>query len=115
MPLVKDLYNREWDGKKIGWINTINNARMAEYSWKRREGRMKLVYDKRHGMYDYKGRHIKEPAFEKRAVLINPKAKNGWEHFPNTEDAQNYRWSLTFTKKSYEVVEEVKPTVTIIK
>lgn len=115
MPLVKDVYNREWEGKKIGWINVINNARMAEYGWKTREGRMKLVYDIRNGMYDYKGRHIKEPAYEKRAVLINPETKQGWEHFPNTEEAQNYIWSLSYRTKVHEAVEEVVPSVTIIK
>jgi len=115
MPLTKDIYNREWEGKKIGWINVINNARMAEYSWKRRDGRMKLVYDKRNGMYDYKGRHIKEPAFERRAVLINPDLKQGWEHFPNTEEAQSYRWSLASIKRPQVVEEDIKPSYTTIK
>ena len=117
MPLVVDPRGRTWDGKQIGWIRVINNARYAEYSWKRVDGRRKLVYDKKHGMYDYKGRHIKDPAYETRPVLINPETKMGWEHFPNTEDAQEYAYSLRFHQKisAAPITEEEATGVTIIK
>jgi len=124
----RDRFNRTWKNQPVGWITVINNARMAEYSWRRvgggdrgrhrsgHNGRWKLVYDKKHGMYDYRGRHIKEPAFEKRAVLL--KRDGTYEHFPSDEDSQEYKWGLEHgtvpTPMDVEDDEDVvPPTITI--
>lgn len=103
-PPTSDLYGRTWKGKRIGWITIANNSKMAEYSWVRSyndkgknrkdmPGKWKLVYDLKNGMYDSKGNYIKEPIFEKKAVLMTEDMLS-FENFPDNEEAQEFRWNL---------------------
>lgn len=97
---VYDKLGRTWKGRKIVWIKSSNNARLALYRWVFRDGKKKLIYDKKRGMYDKDGYHIQEmrvdiiPALEGRDKNKNPIPKT-WERFPNTDEACSFIKSIT--------------------
>jgi hypothetical protein len=76
---------------------------MALYRWGRdKDGNPKLFYDRKHGMYDYKGNHIKETLIEIIPALEgcdeNGKPVEGtWERFPDTRETWVFKKSITPT------------------
>jgi len=95
-----DKFGRTWKGRKIVWISSVNAARLALYKWVVSDGKRKLVYDRKHGMYDKDGYHIKEtrvdiiPALEGKDEQGKPVPET-WERFPDTEEAWLFRKSIT--------------------
>lgn len=100
MPIIKDPLGRSWDDKKVGWVSAADSSRMAEYRWVKKEGRRRLIYDRRNGMCDEKGRNVKEPVFILWPVLYSEDSATGWVPFPRTPEAQAYRRSLVYSDVS---------------
>ena len=98
--VVYDKFGRTWKGRKIVWIRSANCARLALYRWVVRDGKQKLVYDKKRGMYDKDGYHIKDERIEIIPALEGV-GKDGrpvpgtWKRFPNTEEAYVFAKSIT--------------------
>ena len=97
--VVYDKFGRTWDGRKIVWIRSSSCARLALYRWDVQEGQRKLIYDKKRGMYDKNGYHIKEmhvnmvPALEGKDEDGHP-VPDTWERFPDTEEAYAFTMSI---------------------
>jgi len=97
-----DMFGRTWNGRKIVWINLSNCSRRALYNWVVRDDKRVLVYDKKHGMYDKNGYHIKEmkidilPALEGKDENGKPEPGT-WERFPETKEALSFQKSITQT------------------
>lgn len=103
MPVTYDKFGRTWKGRKIVWIRSANCARLALYRWVRdNNGKRKLIYDRKHGMYDKDGYHIQEtrieivPALEGQDENKKP-VKGTWERFPDTDEACSFKKSITPT------------------
>jgi len=103
MPVVYDKFGRTWKGRKVVWIRSANCARLALYRWGRdKDGNRKLIYDRKRGMYDEDGYHIKEtrieivPALEGRGEDGKP-VEGTWERFPDTDEAWSFKKSITPT------------------
>jgi hypothetical protein len=97
-----DKLGRTWKGNKIGWITVANSSNLAQFSWKKSkdDNKMKLVKDRKNGMYDYMGNWVKNTSFEKKPVLLLDE-KNNWQHFPGTEEAEIYKKYLRYGDKSH--------------
>lgn len=102
----KDPYKRTWDGKDICWIrrsciihaeyHKIKNRASKDEKKSGNFSKWKLIYDPKYGMYDRKGRYVKNAYYEEVPVLLN--IDGTWEEFPNTEEAQIFRWNLYASK-----------------
>ena len=95
-----DKFGRTWKGRKIVWIKSANCARLALYRRVIREDKKMLIYDKKRGMYDKDGYHIRDmviemiPALEGKDKYGKP-VPNTWEKFPDTDEAYNFTRSIT--------------------
>ena len=113
--VVYDTFGRTWKGRKIVWIKSANSSRHALYRCVVRDGKKRLIYDKKRGMCDKDGCHIKEPKISIIPALEGV-GKNGlpepgtWERFPDTEEAHNFTKSIT---QSGFVNHEIESTVDI--
>lgn len=93
--VVCDKFGRTWEGKKILWLRSTDSSRKALYKWVNRNGDRVLVYDKRHGMCDYRGIDIRDSRVELVPVL-QKKNEEGWEEFPSTKEAVSFKKTLSF-------------------
>ena len=95
-----DKFGKTWKGRKIVWIRSSNSSGLAHYRLDYRDGKKVFIYDRKNGTYDKKGRHYQYmyidiiPALEGQDDKGNP-VPNTWELFPNTEDANSFKKSIT--------------------
>lgn len=94
-----DKFGRTWKGRKIVWLRSVNCAREALYKWitVNEDGKKvrKLVYDKQNGMCDKYGHNVKETRIE-IVPALEGKTEGTWERFPDTDDAYDFKKTLTF-------------------
>ena len=107
-----DKFGRTWKGKKIVWLRSTNCSGKALYKWITlyEDGKSirKLVYDKKNGMCDKQGYNVQETRFE-IVPALEGKIEGTWERFPDSEEAYNFKKTLTFNGYSTIIskVEEV--------
>lgn len=94
-----DKFGRTWKGRKIVWLRLANCSREAHYKWitVNEDGKhsRKLVFDKKNGMCDKYGNNVRETLIE-TVPALEGKIEGTWDQFPNTDDANDFKKTLTF-------------------
>lgn len=95
--VMADKFGRTWKGRDIVWLRSANCGRQALYRWVGKDTERKLIYDKQNGWCDNNGNDIRKLIVD--IVPALKKDENGnWEHFPNTDEAQSFKNTLTYDK-----------------
>jgi len=90
-----DKFGRTWKNREIVWLHTANCDRPALYRWVVNGTGRKLIYDKRNGNCDKNGKDVREIVVE-IVPALKGKEEGTWEYFPDTNEAQNFKNTLTY-------------------
>lgn len=93
--VLPDKFGRTWKNRDIVWLRSANCNRPALYRWVGRGTDRKLIYDKLNGFCDKNGKDVRETLIN-IVPALKGNEENTWEHFPDTDEAINFKNTLTY-------------------